>query len=125
MADISLNFIPFERFVEMTTEEKIDLILETTKKKDIVVIEGLMNPGEEMNLITHTMQKIDKKFKGIEICAIPREELLKKKEGLITGLRSRMADILIGRNRGLTIIGPASIVKQIKRDPERIILKMK
>lgn len=125
MADISLNFIPFERFVEMTTEEKIDLILETTKKKDIVVIEGLMNPGEEMNLITHTMQKIDKKFKGIEICAIPREELMKKKEGLITGLRSRMADILIGRNRGLTIIGPASIVKQIKRDPERIILKMK
>jgi hypothetical protein len=125
MAEISLNFIPFERFVEMSTEEKIDLIIETTRKKDIVVIEGLMNPGEEMNLITHTMQKIDKKFKGIEICAIPRDELIKKKEGFVANMRARMADLLIGRNRGLTIIGPAAIVKQIKRDPERIILKMK
>ena len=125
MADISLNFIPFERFADMKTEEKIDLILETTKKKDIVVIEGLMDPGEEMNLIKHTMQKIDKKFKGIEICAIPRSELIKKKEGLVSNVRSRLADILIGRNRGLTIIGPAAIVKQIKRDPERIILKMR
>jgi hypothetical protein len=125
MADISLNFIPFERFTEMTAEEKIDLILETTKKKDIVVIEGLMNPGEEMNLITHTMKKIDKKFKGLEICAIPREELIKKKEGFVSTMRARLADMLIGRNRGLTIIGPAAIVKQIKRDPERIILKMR
>jgi hypothetical protein len=126
MADLSLNFIPFERFTAMTPEQKIDLIIDTTKKKEIVVIEGLLNPGEEMTLITHTMKKIDKKFKGIEICAIPRSELVKdEKKSYFRSFRSYLADVLIGKQRGITIIGPASIVKQIKRDPERIVLKMR
>ena len=125
MADLSLNIIPFERFVEMDTEKKIDLIISTARNREIVVIEGLLRPDEEMNLIANTMKRIDKKFKGIEICAIPRSELLGKKNGLKNRLKNQVLNILLGKERGLTVIGPASIVKQIKRDPEKIVLKMK
>jgi hypothetical protein len=125
MADLSLNFIPFERFVEMDTDKKIELIINTAKSKEIVVIEGLLKPDEEMNLIANTMKKIDKKFKGIEICAIPRAELVNKKNGVRGRIKNQLLNMLVGKERGLTVIGPASVVKQIKRDPEKIVLKMK
>lgn len=125
MDDLSLNFIPFEQFIEMNTEKKIDLIINTAKKKEIVVIEGLLKPDEEMNLIANTMKKIDRSFKGIEICAIPRRDLVNKKNGIREKFKNQLLNLLIGKERGLTVIGPASIVKQIKRDPEKIVLKMK
>jgi hypothetical protein len=31
-----------------------------------------------------------------------------------------MVSMLMGNRQGMTIIGPASIVKQIKQDPEKI-----
>jgi hypothetical protein len=125
MVDLSLNFIPFEHFIEMDTEKKIDLIINTARKKEIVVIEGLLKPDEEMNLIANTMKKIDRSFKGIEICAIPRRELLNKNNGFRERVKNQLLNLLVGKERGLTVIGPASIVKQIKRDPEKIVLKMK
>jgi hypothetical protein len=37
-------------------------------------------------------------------------------------LRENLASALLGNRQGLTIIGPANIVKEIKKDPKKIEL---
>ena len=65
------------------------------------------------------MEVIDKKFKGIEICSVdyqPRNMLL------VERVRKVLANLLLNRNSGMTIIGPATVVKEIKKDPNKIEL---
>jgi hypothetical protein len=48
---ISISFLPLEKFHSMELDKKVDLIISKSKKKEILVIEGLLNPEEEMELI--------------------------------------------------------------------------
>ena len=36
--------------------------------------------------------------------------------------RVNLASMIMGREQGLTVIGPASIIKEIKKDPNKIQL---
>ena len=79
----------------------------------------LLKPAEEVDLIQQTMAQISKKFKGIEICTIyPEDQHLQ----FFKKIRTGMLKFLLGHREGLTIIGPASVVKEIKRDPNNIQL---
>jgi len=62
-----------------------------------------------------------KKFKGVELAVIQPN----KKEALIDKFKLGIARALIGNRDVLTIIGPASIVKEIKKDPSKIDLMLK
>jgi len=123
MKNISIHFVPFERFHSMETDEMIELIIEKSKKNQILVVEGKLGPVDETSLIETTMENIDKKFKGIEICSLNSNGF--EKTSLSDRIRDFILETIYGKKRGLTIIGPASIIKQIKRDPDSIILKMK
>lgn len=82
-------------------------------------MQGRLKPEEESGLIQKTMETIKKEFKGIEICTIYPEENQKK---IFSKLKSEMIKLLVGNRDGITIIGPASIVKDIRRDPNKIML---
>ena len=89
------------------------------KENKIVLVEGRLKPSEEAELIQRTMEEVNREFKGIELCTIYPEN---KNDDAINKLKATMIDLLIGNRRGLTVIGPATIVKEIKRDPNKIQL---
>jgi hypothetical protein len=67
------------------------------------------------------MELVDAKFKGVEISSFnPMERVTKKTPQ--DQIKKVFLNLIWGRRRGLTIIGPATIVKDIKRDPKSIQL---
>lgn len=115
---LTLQYIPQQEFKNLTPAGKIKKILELVKEDKIVLVEGRLEPHEETSLIEKTMESVNKSFKGIELCTIKSGD----SGGLFNKLRSNIASMLIGSKQGLTIIGPAAIVKEIKRDPNKIQL---
>lgn len=128
--ELSINFMPIEAFQLLDREEKLEMIVENSKSEEIMVIEGLLRPEEEMDLIKAAMKEIgdekENKFKGVEIGSITlKRSWLKEKKNLRQKIRSFFLKYLIGRERGLTVIGPASLVKEVNQNPEKLTLKMK
>lgn len=122
--EISLNFVSFESFNKNNTGDSIDNILKMAKKGNIVVIEGRLSPVHESILIEATMEKIDKKFTGIEIASVNKNGDIES-QPLINRIQEYLFNKLYGRKRGFTIVGPANLVKKIKKDPDNIILNLK
>ncbi len=119
---ITLQFISTQELAGLDEEEKIKKLLSYVKSNNIVVLDSKLKPEEEAYLIKLTMTEINSRFKGIEIATIFPEK--KTLQGL-QKLRFNIAKLLLGREHGLTIIGPAALIKEIKKDPGRIQLLMK
>ena len=68
------------------------------------------------------MEEFGDKFKGIELAVINPED---KDLSGIKRVRNNFFGFLLGDRQGLTIVGPASIVKEIKKDPNKIELLTK
>ncbi len=60
-----------------------------------------------------------KDFRGIELAVI---EPNLKGENMIVKMRYGLAKRLVGDNSALTIVGPATVIKEIKRDPRKLEL---
>lgn len=116
---LTLQFIPYSEIEGLSSAERINKLLKLVKEQKIVLMQGRLKPEEESGLIQKTMETIKKEFKGIEICTIYPEENQKK---IFSKLKSEMIKLLVGNRDGITIIGPASIVKDIRRDPNKIML---
>ena len=116
---ITLQFVPYNELSRLTPMGRIKKILDIVKEEKIVLVEGRLRPEEEAELIQRTMEEVSKTFKGIELCTIYPES---KSGDALNKLKATMIDMLIGNRRGLTVIGPATIVKEIKRDPNKIQL---
>ncbi len=116
---LTLQFIPYSEIEYLKSPERVNKFLSIVKKNKIILLEGKLQPQEESELIQRTMEEIDDTFKGIEISPILSE---KKQEVFFKKIRENLINLLLGNRRGFTIIGPASIVKEIKQDPEKIQL---
>ncbi len=65
------------------------------------------------------MEEINKEFRGIELAVInPSQASL---EGF-NKFKNNMISLFLGDRQGLTIIGPANVVKAISKDPDKIEL---
>lgn len=117
---ITLQFVSYNELSRLTPVGRIKKILDIAKENKIVLVEGRLNPTEEADLIQKTMEEVNKDFKGIELCTIYPDS--NKNGDAFDKLKSTMINALIGNRRGLTVIGPATIVKEIKRDPNKIQL---
>jgi uncharacterized protein len=115
---ITLQFIPSTEMSNLDQETRLKKLVSLIKTDRILVLEGGLSSNDEMQLIEMTMEQISKDFKGIEICTISND---KKKIELTTKLKETILK-MFGYKSGLTIIGPASVVKEIKRDPTKIEL---
>lgn len=116
---LTLQFVPYAQIQPLDSDERIEKLLKLAKKDKIVLLEGRLEAAEEAELIQKTMASISKKFKGIELSVIYPEdddaEFLEK-------VKNRFVNFILGNRSGFTIIGPASVVKEIKQDPDKIQL---
>ena len=115
---LTLQYIPHHEFASLNTDEKLKRILKSVKEDKILLIEGRLDHMEESELIKRTMQVINKTFKGIEIASIDYEF----KGDFFDKVKKDIAHFLLRKRSGLTIVGPATIVKEIRKDPSKIEL---
>ncbi len=116
---LTLQFIPYSDVAELGTGQKIKKILDIVKEEKIVILEGRLKKHEEAELIKSTMEKINDKFKGVEISEIYPDS---RPDTFGRMLKDSIAGMLLGNRQGLTVIGPATLVREIKKDPDKIQL---
>ena len=116
---VTIQFIPYAKLEGLSSLGRIRKLLNVAKQDKIVLLQGRLRKEEEAELIKVTMEEINKEFKGIELAVInPTATNLSGMQKL----RNSFANMFLGNRIGMTIIGPANIVKQIKRDPDKIEL---
>jgi hypothetical protein len=116
---VTLHFVPYTEIEPLTSVGRIRKLLNIAKENKIVMLEGRLRDEEEAELIKVTMEEINKEFKGIELAVIqPKPEDLNALQKVKHGL----ASVLLGNRQGMTVIGPANIVKKIKKNPNSIEL---
>jgi hypothetical protein len=115
---LTLQFVPLDEIMHLDSEKKVQKLLKIIKQDKIIMMEGRLNNKEEARLIESTMEQIDKKFKGIEIASL--EPQIRKNFRNI--LRDGIFKLFFGDKRGMTIMGPANVIKEIKRDPNKLQL---
>lgn len=116
-----MQVIPFTEIEKLSISERVKKVLNLVLSNKIVIIHGRLRAEEEARLIEDTMALVDhvKNFKGIELAVI--EPDLKDK-GVFEKFKHGLAKRLVGDSEALTVVGPSSIVKEIKRDPRKIEL---
>lgn len=124
---LKMDFISSSVLDEKTKSGRINFILNKVKNGSILVTDAVLHPQEEVDLIKETMRRVDDGFPGIEVCS------LKKQTKGLQFLIERLTDqkdriqkffsLLRGRSSksslktGITLIGPAKIIKRIKKNP--------
>ncbi len=116
---LSIHVMPFSEVKEMGISERVKKILGLVLGNKIVILHGRLRAEEEARLIEDTMAMVDhiKSFKGIELAVIEPDM---RAEGIFTKMKHGIAKRLVGDNSALTVIGPASLIKEIKKDPSKI-----
>ena len=85
------------------------------------MLQGRLTANEESRLIGDTMAMIGHvaNFRGIELAVITGSG----NEGIFGKMKKGIANALAGGDfSAMTVIGPATIVKEIKRNPKKIEL---
>ncbi len=116
---LTIQFIPYHEVAKLSSQQRINKLLAEVKENKLVLMEGRLKPEEETKLIQKTMEDVSEEFSGVELCTVYPEA---DKDSLFAKLRVMFATLLIGDRSGMTLIGPASIVKEIRRDPNKIQL---
>jgi hypothetical protein len=124
MSKLSIDFIPMEILAKSPLDERVELILEKIKNKKIVVLNSRFDPRDEAVLIKRTMESVNRTFTGVEICSLSSSELMGDNSWLAR-MKETMVNFMTGGKSGITVIGPAKIVREIKREPDRISLFIK
>jgi hypothetical protein len=119
----SIQFMPYSEIRNLESDERIKKILGIVLGNNILILQGRLAAEEETRLIGDTMAMIEhvKNFRGIELAVISGNG--KNGGNFFNRLRRNVANTLAGEDLGaVTIIGPATIVKEIKRNPKKIEL---
>ena len=113
---LTLQIVPYAQIADLSSVGRIRKLLTIAKQEKIVLLQERLREEEEAELIKATMEEINKDFKGIELAVVEDKKT--------TGFGSMVSTLLLGNRSGFTIIGPANIVKSIKKDPTKIELLM-
>ncbi len=119
---LTIQFIPFAEIENLESGERIRKILDIILGNKIIILQGKLLPEEETRLIEDTMAMVGhvKNFKGIEL-AVLNPSLDDK--GFFEKMKHNLARVL-GAQEAITIIGPASIVREMKRNPKKVEILM-
>lgn len=113
--NIKIKLLPYERF----KRDKYKAVLRALKENTIILIDAKLSMEEELTLIKETMRNITGNFTGIELSSI---NSIEKSMTNTDKFRNMLVERIIGKKRGMTIIGPARLVQKIKKNPEEIEL---
>jgi hypothetical protein len=111
---ISVNLVSRQKLEEFSTDEKLKFILNEIKNGKVLVLENGLTSIEQTSLIEQTMEKIEHDtFIGIEMEGYGEEKtsFLQKILGKIKKPR-------------MTVIGPADLLKTVKKDSNMIQTKI-
>ncbi|MBI2044103.1 DUF2073 domain-containing protein [Candidatus Pacearchaeota archaeon] len=117
----SIQFMPYSEISRLNSDERIKKILNIIFGGNILILQGKLRAEEESRLIGDTMAMINhvKGFKGIELAVISGNG----NDSVFGKMKRGIANSLFSGDLGaITIIGPATIVKEIKRNPKKIEL---
>ncbi len=121
LTKLTLQFIPFSEVEHLSSGERVRKLLRIVLEGKIVLLQGKLHSEEEVRLIEDTMAMIGhvKGFRGVELAV-----LSSKNQSLpfFDSVKSKIANLLVGERDAITVIGPATIVREIKRDPSKIEL---
>ncbi len=119
---VTFQFVPFDSIAKLNSRKRVNKLLRIVKNNKIVILEGRLTPEEEAHLIERTMAEISHpRFSGIELGRI---EYSQKYKGW-DAVKHKLASMLVGERRGLTVIGPATIIDKIVNNPSQFQLFMK
>ena len=116
---VTLQFVPYNEIEDLGSARRVKKLIDIVKQDKIVLLQGKLKKEEETDLIAITMEEVGDRFKGIELAVINPQG---KDQPGFKKLRNNFFNFLLGDRQGLTVIGPASIVKEIKKDPNKIEL---
>jgi len=119
----SIQFMPHSEIRNLESDKRIRKVLNIVLGNNILILQGRLTAEEETRLIGDTMAMIGhvKNFRGIELAVISGNG--KDGGSFLSRFRRNIANTLAGEDLGaVTIIGPATIVKEIKRNPRKIEL---
>ncbi len=121
--DLTIHFMPFSEIAHVDSLERIKKIMGLVLDNKLIILQGKLKPEEETRLIENTMTLIGnlKGFQGVEISTLSGE----KEKNVFDRLRHSLVKILVGEQDAVTLIGPATIVKEIRKDPKKIELILK
>jgi hypothetical protein len=113
-SEISFNLVSRNKLDELTSSEKLKFILKEVKKGKILVLEHGLTPFEQANLIENTMKEIEEDtFIGVEM------------EGLGEDRPSFFQKLFkYPKKPRVTLIGPANLLKTIRKDNDMIQTKI-
>jgi len=113
--NLKIKFLPYEKFKESGSKS----LLRELKGNTLILIDAKLTAEEEAELIKDTMKRVSDNFSGIELSSIE----LFKPNGL-GRIKAAFLEFLLRKKRGLTIIGPARIVRRIEKNPEELLVYM-
>jgi len=121
--NLLIHFMPYSEIAREDSIARIKKIMGIVLDQKIIILQGRLKTDEEVRLIENSMTLIDNipGFQGIEIAAISGDSEF---DNLFHKVRHNIARILVGEQDAITIIGPATVVKDIKRDPKKIELML-
>jgi hypothetical protein len=102
--EIKMDLISEDKINSMSSTEKLRFILDGVKAGNIVILEGGLSTEEQMGLIELTMTEVDDDFPGIELSGYP----------------SKRSFFNLRKKTRLTMIGPAKMMRTIKKDKDLI-----
>ena len=120
----TIQFLPYSEIKYLDSNQRIKKILRMVLGNNILILQGKLKPEEEARLIGDTMAMIGyvKNFKGIELAVISGNN----NEKFFGKIKKGIVNMLVGGDLGaITILGPATIVKEIKKNPKKIELLLK
>lgn len=113
MEEIRIEFVSSAALSGMDSQGKVGYLIDVIRGGSIIVLEGRLQPEDERMLIEQTMSIVDDKFTGIEISSLGSEK---------EGWKSAIIRLLGGKTGGMTVIGPARLIRAIKKDSTKINL---
>jgi hypothetical protein len=120
---LSLHVLPYSEVKDLSIPQRVKRILGLVLGNKIVILHGRLRAEEEARLIEDTMAMVDhvKGFQGIELAVIEPDL---KQESILIKMKHGIAKRLVGDSAALTVIGPASVIKEIKQDPKKLELML-
>ena len=119
---LTLQFVPYAEIDDLGSARRVKKLLDIVKENKIVLLEGKLTKQEEADLIAIAMEEVNNKFKGIELAVIDKES---KQQDALKKMKNTLMNFMLGDRKGFTIIGPATLVKEIKKNQDKIELLTK
>jgi len=121
---LTLQFMPYSEIAGLDSVSRIKKLLRIILDNKVVILQGKLKPEEETRLIEDTMIMVGniKGFKGVELAVISQDT---GDLGIISKMKFGLAKALTGQQNAMTIIGPATIVKEMRKDPKKLEVMMR